>query len=64
MRRWTIVGILLNLLWLIGATLYFALARADTGHGWLAALGVAALPIPIAWLGAFLAFWTARLVGR
>ena len=40
------------------------LARGDIGDGWLAALGVAALPIPIAWVAAFLAFWTARLVGR
>ena len=64
MRRWILVGVVLRVLWLVGATLYFELARRDPGHGWLAALGVAALPIPIAWVVAFLAFWTARLVGR
>jgi hypothetical protein len=31
-------------------------------HGWLVALMVTALPIPIGWVTAFLAFWNARLV--
>jgi hypothetical protein len=64
MCHWIVIGVVLSILWLIAATLYFGFARSDAGHGWLAALAVAALPIPFAWVAAFLAFWTARLVGR
>jgi hypothetical protein len=63
-RRWIILGVVLSAVWLIGATVYFALERGDAEHGWLVALMVTALPIPIAWVTAFLAFWTARLVER
>lgn len=63
-RRWIILGGVLSAVWLVGATVYFALERGDAKHGWLAALMVAALSIPIAWVIAVLAFWTACLVER
>jgi hypothetical protein len=55
-RRWIILGGVLSAVWLVGATVYFALERGDAEHGFLAALMVAALAIPIAWVTAFLAF--------
>jgi hypothetical protein len=62
--RWIAIGVVLSAVWLIGAATFFKIAHGDTGHGWGAAFMVAAIPIPIAWVAALLAFWTARLVRR
>ena len=64
MSRWIAIGVVLSAVWLVGAATFFKIAHGDTAHGWAAAFMVAAIPIPIAWVAALLAFWTARLVRR